>query len=51
MAKKKPKPRSPLLGRWLIVSMSNWDEEYVNEEVRAFIEFEPSQRASSISGM
>ena len=44
MAKKKPKPRSPLLGRWHITSMSNWDEDYVNEEVQAFIEFEPSQR-------
>jgi len=44
MAKKKPKPKSLLLGRWLIVSMSNWDEDYINEEVRAFIEFEPSQR-------
>ena len=44
MAKKKPKPRSPFLGRWHIVSMSNWDEDYVNEEVRAFIEFEPTQR-------
>jgi hypothetical protein len=44
MAKKKPKPESPLLGRWLIVSMSNWDEDYINEEIRAFIEFEPGQR-------
>jgi len=44
VAKKKSKPKSPLLGRWLIVSMSNWDEDYIHEEVRAFIEFEPSRR-------
>jgi hypothetical protein len=40
MAKKKSKPRSPFLGRWHIVSMSMWDEDYLNEEVQAFIEFD-----------
>ena len=40
MAKKKPKPESPFLGRWHIVSMTEWDEDYINEEVQAFIEFE-----------
>ena len=40
MAKKKSKPRSPFLGRWHIVSMSSWDEDYLNEEVQAFIEFD-----------
>ena len=40
MAKKKPKPRSPFLGLWHITSMSKWDEDYLNEEVRAFIEFD-----------
>ena len=44
MAKKKPKSKSPFIGRWVIVSMSQWDEEYLNEEVQAFIEFEPGQR-------
>ncbi len=39
MAKKKSKPKSPFLGRWHIVSMSTWDEDYFNEEVQAFIEF------------
>jgi hypothetical protein len=40
MAKKKPKPESPFHGRWRIVSMSGWDEEYLDEEVEAFIEFD-----------
>jgi hypothetical protein len=40
MAKKMPKPKSLFLGRWQIVSMSAWHEEYLNEEVRAFIEFD-----------
>ena len=37
MAKRKPK--SPFKGRWQIVSMTEWDEDYLNEEVEAFIEF------------
>jgi hypothetical protein len=39
MAKKKPKPESPFLGRWHIASMSTWDESYFNVEAQAFIEF------------
>lgn len=37
MAKKKQE--SPFTGLWHIVSMSGWDEDYFNEEVEAFIEF------------
>jgi hypothetical protein len=40
MAKKKSKPKSPFLGRWHIISMSGWDEDYFNEEVQAYVEFE-----------
>ena len=40
MAKKKSKPKSLFLGRWHIVSMSTWDDDYLNEEVQAFIEFD-----------
>src|SRR4051794_4553205 len=40
MAKKKSKPKSPFLGRWRIVPMRTWDEDYLNEEVQAFIEFD-----------
>jgi hypothetical protein len=40
MAKKKPKPKSPFPGRWHIVSMSTWDEDYLNEEVQAYIEID-----------
>jgi hypothetical protein len=45
-AKSKPKPKPPFLGRWHIVSMSQWDEDYLNEEVQAFIEFEERQRGA-----
>ena len=45
MAKKKSEPKSPFLGRWQIVSMSNWDEDYLNEEVPAFIEFEEKRKS------
>lgn len=40
MAKAKPKPKSPFIGRWHIISMTTWNEEYFNEEVQAFIEFD-----------
>jgi hypothetical protein len=36
----KSKPQSPFTGSWQIVSMSAWDEDYLNEEVQAFIEFD-----------
>jgi hypothetical protein len=34
------KSKSPFVGLWHIVSMETWDEDYFNEEVQAFIEFE-----------
>ena len=46
MAKTTSKPRSPFLGRWHIVSMSMWDEDYFNEEVQAFIEFDDKESGS-----
>ena len=36
----KTKPKSPFIGSWHIVSMSAWDEDYLNEEIQAFIEFD-----------
>ena len=36
----KKKQESPLTGRWRIVSMSAWEDDYLDEEVEAFIEFE-----------
>jgi hypothetical protein len=46
MAKRKPKPKSPFVGRWHIVSMSTWDNDAINEDVQAFIAFEPGGRGS-----
>ena len=40
MAKSKKKPESPFVGRWHIESMDQWDEDYFNEEIQAFIEYE-----------
>lgn len=40
MAKARKKPASPFTGRWHITSMSDCDEDYFNEEVQAFIEFD-----------
>src|SRR5271166_4092884 len=31
---------SPFTGSWHIVSMSGWEDEVLNEEVQAFIEFD-----------
>ena len=36
----KSKPKSPLSGRWRIVSMEQWDEEFIDEEEEGYIEFD-----------
>jgi len=33
-------PISPFSGSWRIVSMSAWENDYLDEEVQAFIEFD-----------
>jgi hypothetical protein len=40
MAKSKAIPTPPFIGRWRIVSMSAWDDDFLDEEVEAFIEFD-----------
>ena len=50
MGKAKPKPKSPTTGRWRIVSMSAWEDEYLDEEVQAFIEFEETGHGSFLFG-
>src|SRR5262245_49650805 len=37
---KKAKPANPFLGLWHILSMETWGEDYINEEVQAFVELE-----------
>src|SRR6185369_12416798 len=39
MANKSKLSKSPFTGRWRIVSMSAWEDEFLDEEVPAFIEF------------
>ncbi len=38
MAKRKAK--SPFQGKWHIVSMTEWDEDYLHEEVPGYIKFD-----------
>ena len=40
MGKAKPKPKSPFEGRWRIVWMTQWEEDFINEEVEGFIAFD-----------
>ena len=40
MAKSKRTAGPPFTGLWHFVSMTGWDEDYFNEEVQAFVEFE-----------
>src|SRR5271166_6462831 len=47
MSKTKKMPKSLFLGRWHIVSMSTWNEDYINEEFPAFIEFDDKGDGSS----
>ena len=35
----KAKSTSHFAGRWRIVSMEQWDQDYLDEEVEAYIEF------------
>ena len=39
MAKSKPKPKSPFSGRWRIVSMSAWEQDFIDEEEEGYVEF------------
>src|ERR1700722_2019299 len=36
----KSKKESPFVGRWRIVSMSAWDEDFIDEEEEGFFEFD-----------
>ncbi len=38
---KKPKQKNEFEGYWRITWMDQWDQEYVDEEVEGFIEFDP----------
>ena len=40
MAKSKPKAMTPFAGRWRIVSMSTWDQEFIDEEEEGYFEFD-----------
>lgn len=46
MAKATLKRKNPFSGTWHIVSMSTWDDDYLNEEVQAFIEFAANRGGS-----
>jgi hypothetical protein len=37
---KKDAAKNPFAGRWRIVSMSAWEDDYLDEEVEAYIEFD-----------
>lgn len=39
MAKSKSKPSSCFAGRWRIVSMSAWEQDFIDEEEEGYIEF------------
>src|ERR1700693_4141915 len=37
---KKAKKDNPFVGRWRIISMSAWEDDYLDEEVEAYMEFD-----------
>ena len=37
---KKPKVPNPFAGRWRVVSMSAWDQEFIDEEEEGYFEFD-----------
>ncbi len=48
---KKPAERNPFKGRWRITWMAQWDQDYVDEEVEGFFEFEADNRGSFQFGL
>jgi hypothetical protein len=40
MGKAKRKPESPFVGRWRILSMTGWGQDFVDAEVEGFFEFD-----------
>ncbi|HVX13658.1 MAG TPA: hypothetical protein VHC22_20915 [Pirellulales bacterium] len=36
---KKPRVSNPFIGRWRIISMERWDQDYVDEEEEGYFEF------------
>jgi hypothetical protein len=44
VAKSKRKPSSPFMGRWRIVSMSGWGQDFVDEEEEGYIEFSENDK-------
>jgi hypothetical protein len=42
MARAKRKPESPFTGRWRIVSMSAWDQDFIDEEEEGYLRFDES---------
>ncbi len=36
----KPKPKSPFSGRWRIISMSAWEQDFTDEEEEGYFEFD-----------
>lgn len=43
---KKPKQSNPFTGRWRIVSMEPWDQEFIDDEEEGYIEFEDKDLGS-----
>lgn len=39
LPKRQKKPKNVFVGAWRITSMSAWEDEYLDEEVEAYIEF------------
>jgi hypothetical protein len=42
----KSKPKSPFTGRWRIVSMDQWEQDFVDEEEEGYIEFDANNMGS-----
>ncbi|MHB1426914.1 MAG: hypothetical protein ACYC3I_27475 [Gemmataceae bacterium] len=40
---KKAKATNPFTGRWRIVSMSAWDEDYIDAEEEGYFEFDDKE--------
>lgn len=47
----KRKAQSPFIGNWRIISMTEWDEDYLNMDVEAYLDLEANQRGTFQFGL
>ena len=51
LRQQRPRPEHPFVGKWHITGMEQWDDDYVNMELHAFVEIGPDNQGSFQFGL